>query len=171
MNMEIDPNHFKMVAAMHEAGHAVIAVKSKHHLICRDIVTDNSGAGITYVSRQATSPGNLEAAKEYAVILLAGFAVERKLRDDGDDVVPNRESAEPDYVMARSALQECGGDDNLLLECETKAHEAVVANWPDIEQIAVRIYDAGGCLDAVDVYEFLRIPIPAVRRLDSRKSE
>lgn len=151
---------------MHEAGHAVIAVKSKHHLICKNIVTDNSGAGMTYVSPLPDAPNDLETAKEYAAILLAGFAVEKKLQADGENVVPNPECAKADYEMAKRRLQEWGGNSRLFQDCEAAACSLVAAHWTDIQKLGEKICHAGGHLDAADAYDSLGVLIPSVRLLN-----
>ena len=116
-------------------------------------------------SRKLMAPGSNpladeDVAKEYIIILLAGFATEKLLQMKGDNVVPNRECAEPDYNQARTVLSRMNQGEPQLDAYETVALEKVKECWSEIELVACLIFDHGNNIDATIVLDALRVPIP-----------
>ncbi len=90
----------KREAAYHEAGHAVLAERSKYHRFLGPIILSNYGSGAADISLSTgrlQSAGKItdksaakdkDVAKDFAVILVAGFVAEQ-LASEKDKTLSN----------------------------------------------------------------------------------
>ncbi len=130
-------------AAVHEAGHAVLALHYGFELQPRHgLVFAPCGCGTTFSTRP-------ENPRREAVVLMAGLASERLLGVLTDDSVG---AAESDVVRLTEVLQ-CSRE-VLLATCWRELHEeasAILEHYrPAVEAIA-KALDEKGALDAPEV--------------------
>lgn len=139
----------KMEAAYHEAGHVVVAAKSKYHNVVDGINLASYGQGevsISVDSAKCRAEGkdvdneerarkDKDIARESSIIFMAGYQAELQAAAANPNLTPNRSSANPDYTVAEAVLARAG------LSKKTDRAEAAAAdilrqNWGLVEKIA-----------------------------------
>jgi ATP-dependent Zn protease len=143
----------KKEAAYHEAGHVVVAAKSKYHNVVDGITLSAYGQGEASISLSkakclaecktfvdAKSIGkDKDIAREAAIIFMAGYQAELLAAAANPMLTANRSTADPDYelaaeVLARAELYE-------RTDCaEQAATEILLQNWELVEKIANAAY-------------------------------
>ncbi len=110
----------KREAALHEAGHAVAAYRSRFHNIVGTINLEEYGAGNINVSlsRKKLEAGgkptdlsaqkDKEVAADLVVVLCSGLVAERMAEKSETGLNANPECAEPDYELASQHLSRVG---------------------------------------------------------------
>ena len=110
----------KREAAFHEAGHAVVAHRSKFHNIVGPINLEAYGSGETYISlskrkllangkdAEPSAAKDKEVAADLAVILAAGLVAERLAESHEPGITANPECALPDHELMQQQLSGAG---------------------------------------------------------------
>lgn len=143
-------------AAYHEAGHAVLARKSLHHEVVKEIRLGAYKSGCTSISlsrkkltRAGKSPDELarldpEVAVGFAVILCGGLVAEEIANQKGINISPSASSAAPDHAAARIELVDAGLADDLK-PYEAIARELLNLHWVDVVALAQVLVKDGSC--------------------------
>jgi hypothetical protein len=106
-----------MEAAYHEAGHAIIASRSRFHRVVGAINLGRYGAGEIYISLskgkcaaagKAPDQRDPEVATDLAIVLSAGLVAERIAQAHDATIEPNPECAQPDHELLRQQLMGAG---------------------------------------------------------------
>ena len=131
-------NEFR-VTAVHEAAHAVAAIRSgleyKHVTAIPDEYDETDGA-LHWGDLQAS--GDLEMSAELlAVVLLAGPCAEARVtRRDVDEVFSDEEATDDRDALASLMLSE-----DAFIKASLEALALVDRDWPLIERIADELLD------------------------------
>jgi ATP-dependent Zn protease len=142
----------KREAAFHEAGHAVVAHRSKFHSIEKSINLEAYGAGETSVSlsrskllaggkiANASAERDKEVATDFAVVLCAGLVAERlaEVRENG--ITANQTCAIPDYDLMRQRLA-IAGLSKRFDRHEAAAQEILESQWRLVSSLAAYLLE------------------------------
>lgn len=110
----------KMVAAYHEAGHAVLTYRSKYHSLEKTISLNDYGSGEIFVSIEPSklkgaglpspvkSQNNVMVTRDLALILVAGYVAEQIAAKLDNNIKPHLDCAKPDHDFLRMKLAAAG---------------------------------------------------------------
>lgn len=132
-------------AAYHEAGHAVVAVRSRYHSIIGNISADNYGAGAAYVTISKSkcraagkfpSEADPDIVRDFAVILKAGLAAEKMAAHmvDPSIIADALASKEDDALLLRQARK--AGVDLALNDILAEAEKVLAQHWAEVRKLA-----------------------------------
>jgi hypothetical protein len=162
----------KLEAAYHEAGHAVVAQRSRFHAIVGPIDLREYGAGEIFISLSSrrllaagkkahpSSQADKEVATDLSIILCAGLAAERLAAENDPSLSPNEECSKPDRELAEQQLAGAGIE-NAFSHYEPFARMVLLQNWACTQALAELLYEKTA-LDAEQIIEFIVAQPPAV---------
>jgi len=155
----------KREAAFHEAGHAVVAFRSRFHNIAGPISLEQYGAGESLISLSKsklraeglpvdeTSVKLPEVVEDLAVILCAGLIAEQLASKFDASLKANPSAAIPDHDLVREQLSRAGLSKNLDRH-EEAARDILSHEWALVDSLANYLYSKMS-LDPSDVIAFL----------------
>lgn len=151
-------------AAIHEAGHAIAASKSKFHGIIGTINLQDYGAGEVFIflsKSKLLSSGKMlnssyqsdkDVVKDLAVVLCSGLVAER-IAEEKLGYKANPECAIPDYDFMKEQLRNAGLSQKFDFY-EKISRQLLLANWPLVISLAEHLY-TNNTIDAIDVNLFI----------------
>lgn len=155
----------KKEAAYHEAGHAVIAYKSKYHSIVSGLDIKNYGSGEMFIGLSKaklnaagkkpdeSSATDRDVVKDLALVLTAGYVAEQLAAEKDNTLLPNRDCARDDHSYLVNALQDAGLSKKFDL-AEGDVRLLLTADWPLVEKLADALFSKQS-LDFDDVMALL----------------
>jgi hypothetical protein len=155
----------KREAAFHEAGHAVVAYRSRFHNIVGPINLAAYGSGEIFVSLSRTklqtqgktptaaAARDKEVAVDLAVVLCAGLAAERLAECREPGIVASPECAVPDHELLRQQLAGAGLSQKFDRH-EQAARQQLEAEWPLVLALANHLLEKT-YVGAADVTAFI----------------
>lgn len=138
-------------AAYHEAGHAIIAHRSRFHRVVGPINLASYGSGESFIALSrskcamarkapdATAQCDPEVATDLAIVLSAGLVAERVAQKHDGNIRPNPGCAFPDHALLRQQLQGAGLPPTLD-QHEAKAEQALESQWALLRDLAQMLF-------------------------------
>ena len=155
----------KLEAAFHEAGHAVVAYRSRFHNIVGPINLAEYGSGEIYVSlsrvklqaqgkaSEASAEKDKEVAVDLAVVLSAGLVAERLAEVRGQGTTANPECSAPDHEMLQQQLVGAGLSKKFDRH-EGTAKQLLESEWPLVAALSAYLFERIS-VEAEDVTVFI----------------
>ena len=155
----------KREAAFHEAGHAIVAYRSRFHNVIAGINLERHGAGEIFISlskkKLAAAGKSLELAAlldpevaiDLAVILCAGLVAERIAEERDDSLKADSTCAVPDHRLMEQQLEAAGLPKKFDTH-EDVAKALLISEWALVDALAERLFKRIS-VDAVEIREFI----------------
>jgi hypothetical protein len=155
----------ELVAAFHEAGHAIAAHRSKYHAIVGSINLAMYGSGEIYVSLSKSklraggkevspaSQTDKDVAIDLAIVLSAGLVAERLAAGKVPNIVADPQCAQPDHALLKEQLVGAGLSENFD-RYEATALALLEQEWSLLASLAGYLHK-NIATASIDVREFI----------------